>query len=469
MSYRAKLRLVIVALLAISIGLTGAWLISASFDNALAREVEAAQSEERMALYALAASTGGRVGDRTEALIDTVHALEEQNGLSYRLTGEGGRLIHQTASVFSDGLTASAEAGKLAWRIGADGDGQHQLQIAGALTGTDGVTVWLETLRPIEELYRARTDLSRSFCWMLAAVAAVGAAASWALSHWLAGPLTGLTRTARAITAGDLEQRAEVRSADEIGQLARDFNEMTDRLCDTIGALENEMAKREEFMGAFAHEMRTPMTSIIGYADLLRSQELSPDARAEAANYIFTEGRRLENLSNKLLDLIVLEKQKVELRPCHMGKLIAQTGGLLDRTLRQAGISLRCRVDETVWPVEPDLFKTLLLNLLDNARKALPEGGAIVLRAGADGDGWKMTVRDNGQGIPASELPRLTEAFYRVDKARARASGGVGLGLRLCAEIVRVHGGTIDFESTEGVGTTVTVRLPKGGTDDATA
>ena len=80
-----------------------------------------------------------------------------------------------------------------------------------------------------------------------------------------------------------------------------------------------------------------------------------------------------------------------------------------------------------------------------------------------------MTVRDNGQGIPASEMPRLTEAFYRVDKARARASGGVGLGLRLCAEIVRVHGGTIDFESAEGAGTTVTVRLRKGGTDDATA
>ena len=124
-------------------------------------------------------------------------------------------------------------------------------------------------------------------------------------------------------------------------------------------------------------------------------------------------------------------------------------------------------MDETVWPVEPDLFKTLLLNLLDNARKAMPEGGVIVLRAAAEGNDWKLTVRDTGQGIPADELPRLTEAFYRVDKARARASGGVGLGLRLCAEIVRVHGGTLTFESAEGAGTTVTVLL-KGG-DDADA
>ena len=468
MSFRAKLHQMIFVLLALSIGLTGAWLITASFNNAMERAVEAAKSDTRMALYTLAAAAGGELGGKADILRDTVEELESQSDASYRLTDRTGAVLWQSAPEerFFAGMAAEIGADKLVWRV-ADHAGRHYLQIAGALTGTDGETVCLEAVHDVQQIYRERSDLSRSFCWMLLVALLVGAAAAWTLSERLTDSLTALTGTARAITAGDLEQRVHVTSKDEIGQLAADFNEMTDRLCETIEALERENAKREEFMAAFAHEMRTPMTSIIGYADLLRSQELRADARAEAANYIFAESRRLENLSNKLLDLIVLEKQEIARKPCHMGRLIAQTGGLLDRTLRQADISLRCRVDETVWPVEPDLFKTLLLNLLDNARKAMPEGGVIVLRAAAEGNGWKMTVRDTGQGIPADELPRLTEAFYRVDKARARASGGVGLGLRLCAEIVRIHGGTLTFESAEGTGTTVTVLLKGGDEADA--
>ena len=467
MSFRAKLQRMILLLLALSIGLTGAWLITASFDNAMERTVESAKRDTRMALYTLAAAAGGAVNGREELLLDTVQELERQSDAFYRLTVRGGEVLWQSAPSdrFPGSLSERAAADRLVWQVGMQ-EGRHILQIAGALTGTDGETVCLEAVHDVQQIYLERTALSRSFCWMLLVALLVGAAAAWTLSCRLTDSLTALTRAARAITGGNLEQRVNVVSADEIGQLAADFNAMTDRLCETIAALENENAKREEFMAAFAHEMRTPMTSIIGYADLLRSQELCADARAEAANYIFTESRRLENLSNKLLDLIVLEKQEIECRPCHMGRLIAQTGGLLDRTLRQAGIALRCRVDETVWPVEPDLFKTLLLNLIDNARKAMPAGGVIVLRAGKEGEDWKLTVRDTGGGIPQDELPRLTEAFYRVDKARARTSGGVGLGLRLCAEIVRVHGGTLNFESTEGAGTTVTVLL-KGGDSDA--
>ncbi|MBR3866580.1 MAG: HAMP domain-containing histidine kinase, partial [Butyricicoccus sp.] len=394
MSFRAKLHQLIFVLLALSIGLTGAWLITASFNNAMERAVETAKSDTRMALYTLAAAAGGEIGDKDATLCDTVKELESQSDAWYRLTDQSGTVLWQSApvDVFLVDLRGSADADKLIWQIGTLGE-RHYLQIAGALTGTDGETVVLEAVHDVQQIYRERAALSRSFCWLLLVALLVGAIAAWTLSRRLTDSLTALTGAARAITAGDLEQRVPVTSRDEIGQLASDFNEMTDRLCRTIGALERENAKREEFMAAFAHEMRTPMTSIIGYADLLRSQELRADARAEAANYIFTEGRRLENLSNKLLDLIVLEKQDIVRKPCHMGQLIAQTGGLLDRTLRKADISLRCRVDETVWPVEPDLFKTLLLNLLDNARKAMPEGGVIVLRAAAEGKDWRLTVR----------------------------------------------------------------------------
>ena len=266
---------------------------------------------------------------------------------------------------------------------------------------------------------------------------------------------------ARRLAAGELDSRAPVSDTSEFGQLAGDFNKMAEQLQGNIAALQDSVRRQEDFIASFAHELRTPLTSLIGYADLLRSQSLTDETRQTAAQYIFTEGKRLENLSVKLLDLIVLDKQKLARVPCRMARLIADAGGVMHPLLREQNISLVCRPDDTVWPVDPDLVKTLLINLIDNARKAMPEGGLIALKCDRTDDGLRILVRDTGRGIPPEELPRLTEAFYRVDKARARAQGGVGLGLTLCARIAALHGGTISIASTPGQGTTVTVLLGK--------
>lgn len=466
MSYRDKLRLMIVLLLAVAVGFSGAWLITASFDAALNREIAAAQTEQRMTLYSLIAAAGG-VPDsaRTAEWISAVRTLEQQTGQSFRLISESRGVLYlsEGSASFIDGLTDQATAERLAWRIARNDSGEHRLQIAGAIKAADGGLLYLETLRDVEAVYRARSELNRVFRWMLVAIAVVGALAAAILSRWLTRSLIELAKTARSITDGDLACRAVVHGSDEFGQLAADFNTMTEQLEETIHALEEAMGRQEAFMAAFAHEMRTPMTSIIGYADLLRSAQLPDDARARAANYIFTEGRRLESLSNKLLDLIVLKKQDFEKKNCVMARLVAQVGGLMDRTLRASGVSLHCQVDESILKIEPDLFKTLILNLLENARKAMPEGGYIELRAGMYEGVWRMTIRDTGCGIPAEAIAHLTDAFYRVDKSRARAQGGVGLGLRLCSEIVNLHGGRMSFDSREGEGTVVTITIQGGG------
>lgn len=466
MSYRRKLQIIIVLLLALSVGISGAWLITVSFETSLAREAETAQEEQRMALSLLASAASGQEWDE-KGLLSAMRTLERQTGPSpraLRLSDSEGKVLYQKSyrgQQFQDGLTGQADEKTLAWRIQREAGGGHAIQIAGVLADGDK-RFYLESLRPIEEIYRARDTFIRSFVGLLLAVAAVGSLGARLLARWLTGPLTALAETARAITDGDLSRRASEEGEDEIGQLARDFNLMTGRLSDHIQALRDQAARQEEFMASFAHEMRTPMTSIIGYADLLRSTELPPAGRAEAANYIFSEGKRLESLSNKLLDLIVLQKKGCAKQPCDLGALIRQAGGLFEQRLRKAGIAFSCEADDTRWMAEPDLFQTLLVNLLDNARKAMPDGGEIVLRAGKAEGGWRMTLRDTGRGMPPEAIPRLTEAFYRVDKARARASGGVGLGLRLCAEIVKLHGGTLSFASREGEGTTVTVFL-RGG------
>ena len=115
--------------------------------------------------------------------------------------------------------------------------------------------------------------------------------------------------------------------------------------------------------------------------------------------------------------------------------------------------------------LEPDLFQTLLINLLDNARKAMENGGHITVSLRMTGTGCSLAVVDDGKGIPKEALKHLTEAFYRVDKARARSRGSAGLGLALCEKIVELHHGSMRFESKEGIGTMVTVEL-NGGTHE---
>ena len=150
------------------------------------------------------------------------------------------------------------------------------------------------------------------------------------------------------------------------------------------------------------------------------------------------------------------------LRPAAMGAFLERMGSVLRPALEEAGIQFTVEAEEApVW-LEPDLMETACLNLLDNARKATPEGGTIVLTGRAKEDGYLIQVSDTGRGIPAEELSRITEPFYMVDKSRARAQGGAGLGLALCRDIVELHGGTLDFESVPGQGTTASIHL-RGG------
>lgn len=261
--------------------------------------------------------------------------------------------------------------------------------------------------------------------------------------------------------------RARVESRDEFGDLAADFNHMADSLEQQFQELEDAAQRQEDFIGSFAHELKTPLTSMIGYADMLRTQEMTQEEQFQAANYIFKEGKRLEALSLKLLDLMVVKNQELELRLVNTKWLGENIQGLLQPSLKKAGLSLKVLVEEERILLEPDLMKTVLLNLLDNGRKAMDgKAGTLYLLGRREKEGFVFYVRDMGKGIPKEELSRITEAFYMVDKSRSRQQGGAGLGLSICQEIVRQHGGRLEFQSTLGKGTVVRLILPVGGMDE---
>lgn len=222
--------------------------------------------------------------------------------------------------------------------------------------------------------------------------------------------------------------------------------------------------RQSRFVADLTHELKTPLTSMIGYADLLRSAPLDESRRRAAADAIYHESTRLESLSQQLLALQGLQTDGVTLGSVPVAAVFADVA----RSLPDAALDCDVPAGATV-RADRVLLADLLRNLVLNALHAEPKDGTVHLTCAEAGGQWRLTVRDNGCGIPAGALPHLTEPFYRVDKARARANGGSGVGLALCAEIAAAFGTKLEFESTPGEGTTVAICLQKEAADDEKA
>ena len=247
------------------------------------------------------------------------------------------------------------------------------------------------------------------------------------------------------------------------GERRRDYDRhRVTELEHELESLREEADRREQFIASFAHELKTPLTAIIGYADMLRSKDMAPKPRFTAAGYIFSEGKRLEALSLKLMDIIVVGKQNFAKKKYDAGYLIREVAAVTVPSVTNDGMELNIRCEPGEVEIEPDLFKTLLINLVDNARKAGSRGQTVELYGKNEEGGFAFYVRDRGRGMKQEDIARITEAFYMIDKSRSRAQNGAGLGLALCSKIAELHGTKLEYTSEVGKGTTVRVFL-KGG------
>ena len=223
-------------------------------------------------------------------------------------------------------------------------------------------------------------------------------------------------------------------------------------------ALQQLNDRQSRFVADLTHELKTPLTSMIGYADLLRGGELPPENQRRAADAIYHESTRLESLSQRLLSLQDLRQEALTLTAVPVAAAFEDVA----RSLPDCPVTLEktCPEDAAV-RADRVLLADLLRNLVLNAAYASAPGSVVALRCLPTGDRWRLEVADTGCGIPPEALPHLTEPFYRVDKARARANGGSGVGLALCADIAAAFGTKLEFTSIVGKGTTVALTLPK--------
>lgn len=269
-------------------------------------------------------------------------------------------------------------------------------------------------------------------------------------------PLQALSEGARDIAAGAYGRRVPEAGPDEIGRLGRDFNRMAQAVEEHIRRVEDSEERKTLFMGSLTHELKTPLTAISGYAQTLRRARLSEEDRETALGYICQESARLDRLSKKMLRLLELERETGlgrDLLP--VNELMEAAGDTCRPAAEAKGVAIAIGPCQGAVMGDRDLLTDALVNLTDNAVKASAAGGLVRLYTA----GGAMVVEDQGPGIPAGELDRLTEPFYMVDKSRSRKSGGAGLGLALTAVILRRHGMELRFESQPGEGTKAVVPL----------
>lgn len=335
---------------------------------------------------------------------------------------------------------------------------QHLLILGKKLPADSRSDYRLVLIQDITELY---TDMEKQV-WLFAEIYLAAAALSVLVIFLITGrllkPLRKLQQAAADISEGKLGQRAQAGAKDEIGAMAVSFNCMADRIEEQVTELEKVSAQRGMLLGSLTHELKTPMTSIIGYSDTLLHVKLSGEQREQALHHIYDECRRLERLSGKLMSLIGLyDNDSIRLEETEVEELFSRVADLEKYHLKERGMMLETKSDGQVQRLDRDLFESLLINLIDNAVKAGKEGDTICLEA----SGNRISVTDQGRGIPPGDLPRVTEAFYMVDKSRSRKAGGIGLGLALCSRIASLHNASLHIESTVGEGTRVSVVFRK--------
>ncbi len=273
----------------------------------------------------------------------------------------------------------------------------------------------------------------------------------------LSYPLERLRETASEIADGDFNARADDSGKDEFSLLASDFNRMADRVSEQMRELEENAKTKQRMLDNLAHEMRTPLTSIRGYAEYLLNANICEDERIEAIQYIISESERLKQIGERLLDDAFIRETEIKPENLNLAPIIVDMAKNLSFAAAKQGVEIKVRAESVYCKCDRLLTQMLISNLVNNAIKACKENGSVTVGNYIENGRAVIFVEDNGVGMTKEQMARITEPFYRTDKSRSREDGGTGLGLALCDRIAKAHNTELCFESTVGVGSRVTV------------
>ncbi len=306
----------------------------------------------------------------------------------------------------------------------------------------------------IASLQLVYNSLGRFFLWGGLVAVAIAILLTFFLSRRILSPVKALTSAAERVGRGDFSQRVKTKDKGELGELARTFNSMSDDL-------ERAEKLRQNMVADIAHELRTPLSNVQGYLEALRDGVIEPNA--ETLRSLSEEATLLARLVDDLQELSLADAGELKLN-CQaedIAELIKQTVVAMQAQAKAKGISVSVDLPELPrGNIDSRRISQVLRNLLENAVAHTAKGGSITVAA-QQKDKWiEVSVTDDGEGIPAKDLPNIFERLYRVDKSRARATGGSGLGLTIAKRLVEAHGGSISAKSAPGKGSRFSFTIP---------
>ena len=450
-----KLYLGMIALLVSALLISAYFIVNTTLEKNLQHEIDSGMSSHNMLINAiqtnLVLATMSKPAN--EDLIYNIVVLTKGSNILPCIVAIGDEVMYGDMMTPYD--PSKATPGYVTYNIVKEGSATYIVYYSTfKIRYTDFV---FATETDITGIIAENNQLRKRYFLIYLLVLLGGTVIALAFSVHLTRPIRLLRDASEKMMQGDYTARIPKVSKDEIGQLTEVYNEMAETIQDKVEELNLSVKQKEDFVAAFAHETKTPMTSIIGYADLIYQDRLPANKRKEAAYVVMNEGMRLQALSRKLLDIVALEKENIFLEETNLADMKVDIENTLWVKAEERNVAIIYNIEDDYLYLDYDLFKTVIVNLIDNSIKA---GANIIHFSGKrDGDHYIFEISDNGIGIPEDELNRVKDAFYMVDKSRSRAEHGAGLGLALCDKIIHLHKGKMNIDSVLGEGTVIRLIL----------
>lgn len=399
---------------------------------------------------------------------DKIRAIGESNDLSIWLVDRNGFVL--SLSTDSDTLAKRLKDEAVLEQLHRVMSGE-EIQVQGLFAELGGqiVTVgvpWADRFGDVGGAVLLHTDVSnldvsfgavgKQVIWAALAALVLGVALSYFITRSLTRPITKISRAVGKFAKGELDSRVDISRRDELGDLARAFNSMAEDLSQL------EMLRRG-FVANVSHELRSPMTSMQGYVQGMLDGTIPPEEHAKYLGVVLSETKRLNKLISELLDLSRIESGKFPLKyqKFDANELIARIMFQYEGRIEEKHISVDIDFRQQqcmVW-ADPDRISQVVVNLIDNAVKFLHDGGSLTVWTHIDEEHAIVTIKDDGPGIAADDLPYIFDRFYKADKAHS--GRGTGLGLSIVKKILEQHGQDIRCNSTPGHGTAFIFTLAK--------
>ncbi|MCI5620196.1 MAG: HAMP domain-containing histidine kinase [Lachnospiraceae bacterium] len=480
MKFRYKVLIINLTLLSISLGIIGYLMIRKNFalaqntqlQNAIVENNLVQSSVEYELLQVLNSENYNieeelsEIGERVAGgMMAANSSFYIKYGNEYVYSGDGNE------AGISEELFSNLDTGGKNYLISRE-EGSHYIYVT-SYSNVNEKSLCIISKRDISESYLLMNQEIVYFRFLIIGILMAASLIMYGVSRYLTRPLEKLNQVSDEIAEGNYDTRIEVKTNDEVGLLAEKFNHMAEAVSEHVEELNDMIRRRDQFVADFTHEIKTPMTTIIGYADTMRSMELPREEEIMSLNYIFSEGKRLETMSGKLFQLIYLKQNEIEKTKLHTTDLGKEIVKIVSPALLKKKICLVTDIEPAVLEGSQELLVTVFINLIDNARKASREGdtiefaGCCTMQQESDaskanvqkenGTGYEFTVTDHGVGMSEDDVEKICDEFYMVDKSRSRREGGAGLGMSLVALILEKHGAELVIESKLGEGTRMRV------------